>query len=115
MIIRRILQAEDLEKDNLWWHGPKWLITPESHWPHNEEITISDQLKHDIDSEIKAVRVLYEAKLVAGEGLRKQHEQTGHSPFNMDSKAYSSVTKLMRVTALAMKFIEILKRKSINK
>lgn len=58
---------------------------------------------------------MYEAKLLAGEGLRKRDEQRGNSPFNIDSKVYSSVTKLMKVSALAMKFIEMLKRKSTNR
>ena len=49
---------------------------------------------------------MYEAKLVAGEGCMKQSD----APMNIDIQRFSSLTKLLRVTALALQFISKLKK-----
>ena len=62
-------------------------------------------------SEFQQTRVMYEAKLVAGEGT----EETPEAPFCIEISRFSSVTKLLRVTALAARIIgKLKKQKSSN-
>ena len=60
---------------------------------------------------------MYEARLVVGEGS-KQHQDVAkkrNTPLTIDIHRFSSLTKLLRVTALAQKFIYKLKRTNRSK
>ena len=52
--------------------------------------------------------MLFEAKLVAGEGSLELKEK----PFNIDVERFSSFTKLFRATAWVIRFIEKLRKRT---
>ena len=69
------------------------------------------------ESEMLPKTPMYEARLVVGEGS-KQHQDEAkkrNTPLTIDIHRFSSFTKLLRVTALAQKFIYKLKRTNRSK
>ena len=94
----------DLLINNLWWHGPEWMLEPNHVWTVWKQDTTNE---NDKNSE-----VLYEAKLDAVENTQEKAQLVikAKSPFGIDSKRFSSLTKLLRVTAWVVRFIKKLKR-----
>ena len=66
-----------------------------------------DVITTQTESEFKRTKVMYEAKLVAGEGPTDID-----FPFSIDINRYSLLTKLWRVTALVIRFIRKLREES---
>ena len=102
--------TSELQGDSLWWHGPDWLVKPNTSWPEWNYKTSSaqkDVITTQTESEFKRTKVMYEAKLVAGEGTTDID-----SPFSIDINRYSSLTKLWWVTALVIRFIRKLRKQS---
>ena len=67
------------------------------------------------ESEMLPKTPMYEAKLVAWEGCMQQHMKQdvstkANTPLSIDFHRFSSLTKLLRVAALAQKLISKLKR-----
>ena len=60
--------------------------------------------------EAKGSKILYEAKLVAGEDPLEQLKRPDLS--DIDERRYSSLYKLLRVTAWVVRFIDKLKKRS---
>ena len=69
-----------------------------------KETEIQSQTK----SEFRKTKVMFEAKLVAGEGSPELKEKT----FNIDVERFSSFTKLCRATAWVTRFIEKLRKRT---
>ena len=89
----------DKQRDT-WFHGPKWLLHDESTWPARtaEELVLSEEQKRDISQEIKKA----EKKKVT---ILAQDER--HIEKIIDPARFSTFTKLLRVTALVLKFIDV--------
>ena len=103
--------TRELRDDRIWWHGPEWLVQPQQTWPEwkrasndQEETGIQSQTK----SEFRKSKVMFEAKLVAGEGSPELKEK----PFIIDVEWFSSFTKLCRATAWVIRFIEKLRKRT---
>ena len=113
-IASRGLGTQELRNNNLWWSGPEWLLLPSDSWPIWKLYNMDNDIVEHTAAEGKTNRIMYEAELVAGEGrLNKQDVSVKVSaPLNIDISRFSSLTKLLRVTALALRFINKLKRKS---
>ena len=102
------MSINDLLANSLWWHGPEWLLDPNHAW------TIWEQ---DIPNQSrKSSDVVYEAKLDAVEDTPEipQIPTEGKTPFGIDSQRFSSLTKLLRVTAWVTRFVNKLKKKSTS-
>ena len=100
----------ELQQEKLWWHGPDWLIQPNKSWPqwkYDTSGTQKDDIAAETASEVKKTKVMYEAKLVAGEGPT----ETG-TPFSIDINRFSLLTKLWRVTALVIRYIRKLRKET---
>ena len=100
----------ELQQEKLWWHGPDWLIQPNKSWPqwkYDTSGTQKDDIAAETASEVKKTKVMYEAKLVAGEGPT----ETG-TPFSIDINRFSLLTKLCRVTALVIRYIRKLRKET---
>ena len=96
----RGLCINDLLVNNLWWHGPEWMLEPNHVWTvWTQDIT---------NQNIKNTEVIYEAKLDAVENTQEISKTM--SPFEIDSKRFSSLTKLLRVTSWVSRFIQNLRR-----
>jgi len=95
-----------LENCSLWWKGPKWLTNPQDTWPTWSVSEVSPQTITAVNSETKSAKVMYETGL-----LSEKKATTMNTPLEIDEKRFSSLSKLLRVTALALRFIERLRRK----
>lgn len=110
-IASRGTSTRELTDNRMWWHGPDWLTQPQQNWP--EWIAASTdrqkaEIQAEVESEYKNTKVMFEAKLIAGEGSPESKE----APFGMDIKRFSSFTKLCRVTAWVSRFIEKLRKET---
>ncbi|XP_070550260.1 uncharacterized protein [Ptychodera flava] len=104
-VATRGTSVQELQKMSSWWHGPEWLVTSKQSWPTwNFEVE------------------LHETDLVAGEDPNWKNDtdedpqgenatdEKVNSPMNIDDKRFSSLLKLLRVTAWALRFIKLLKK-----
>ena len=91
----------------LWWHGPEWLRSEQNEWPVSV-VDVDETSDTDYDSEVrKQPKPVEEAELVNSvETVNATATyKTGEcTPLGIDCEKYSSVTKLLRVTALALRF-----------
>ena len=82
-----------------WWNGPQWLKQPKDKWPKWE---IPEKKQVDTGD---TNRVLYEAKLVAGEGSHpKNREQIIGIGNVIKEESFSTLRRLVRVTAWLLRF-----------
>ena len=100
----RGLNAKDLSVNSTWWNGPSFLLRPESEWPKP--------------------RPTQEGNELAQQEATKNTNEITHSMINtssdrlapnieaiIDIKRFGNQTKLLRVTALVVKFIAKLKNR----
>ncbi|MEW8544134.1 MAG: hypothetical protein AB2693_11425, partial [Candidatus Thiodiazotropha sp.] len=108
----RGLDTKDLKDNQLWWYGPKWLGLASDDWPIWKLNNIDSGIQSEEENKTKPSRPMYEAKLVAGEGCRNKKDVSTKvsAPLNIDIHRFSSLIKLLRVTALALRFIKKLQK-----
>jgi hypothetical protein len=95
-----------LMENSLWWNGPIWLSDPSSTWSSQKEL-----FHKDCDKNVEE-RTVPIASLIADDTKHEIVIQSG--PYNIDIERYSSYTRLIRVTALVMKFIKKLQKQSTS-
>ena len=105
--------VRSLAENDIWWHGPKWLTESESEWPglpgHNED-------DPEYESEIKKAKPLKGIGLFSTQSSEEHTYSSGScSPLGIESDRFSSITKMLRVTALALRFIKKLRDAQSNK
>ena len=66
----RGVSAQDLDKSELWWHGPKWLQDSEKTWPTWDIPMITKETLEKIESETKGAKT-YETSNLAGENINE--------------------------------------------
>ena len=102
---------DQLDKQKqIWFHGPEWLLQKESSWPIRkaDELDLSEEQKRCIDKEEKKST----KKEVALASIGECSENVDYKIKNViDPEKYSSLDKLLRVTAICMKFIDKCKKK----
>ena len=115
-IASRGASARELQHNRLWWHGPDWITKTRETWPVWNCQVVSDQsdeVKAQTESEYRKVKVMFEAKLMAGEDHSENMTvQSLNAPFNLNLEKFSSVTRLWRVTILALRFVNKLRKKT---
>ena len=115
-IASRGASARELQHNRLWWHGPDWITKTRETWPVWNCQVVSDQsdeVKAQTESEYRKVKVMFEAKLMAWEDHSDNMTvQSLNAPFNLNLEKFSSVTRLWRVTALALRFVNKLRKKT---
>ena len=88
------------------------LIKPTIEWPvwnFNKE---NETLLSETESELKKSRVMYQAKLIAADGCSRENgeKKMPQTPCGINISIFSSFTKLLRVTAIVLRFIAKLKK-----
>ena len=101
----------ELRDDRIWWRGPDWLTQPQQIWPEWIGASTDKQkaeVQSEVESEYRKTKVMFEARLVAGEGP----SDSRGAPFVMDIKRFSSFTRLCRVTTWVSRFIKRLRKQT---
>lgn len=98
----RGLSGEELVNNSVWWNGPEFLRNPDSEWPK------STQVKADNE---EAMTELVRGPLNITHALVNTQERSTlvNFPAIIDPKNYSSLTKLLRISAYVLRFINKLK------
>lgn len=96
---------EELESNELWWTGPNWCRFLET---EEDSVDIEPSYVKDECNVSETVCGVDIASSV--NELSCPVNQSVQSPFDIDIESYSSEHKLIKITALAMKFIRILKK-----
>ncbi|GFX67809.1 uncharacterized protein TNCV_1565101 [Trichonephila clavipes] len=90
-LISRGLPLNDLKNNKIWWHGPKWLTMKQTEWPLFSEPIIETEINNDKLELKKSFNVNTVVE-------KRQIEN------NLISR-YSSFSKLIRISALCLRFI----------
>ena len=111
-IASRGCTLSNLCDDKLWWHGPTWLLLPLHKWqetackPDNEvENIVADK---EIESDLRDTdnRNVLGNSEIKTESVSNVQQTARTTPFEINEQNYSSVSKLMRVTAWCQKICE---------
>ena len=90
-----------LMKGKLWWEGPQWLSEGRENWPKQE---VSLESSEEVECERKKVNVLA-AAVEYPQGISSV----------IDINKYSTLKRLLRVTAFVLRFVQNLKAKREGK
>ena len=101
------------ELTSMWWNGPSWLNQPEKQWPDQKTPAIDINHQQLFEGELRGGKILFEAKLVNGEIPSKEF-QISRNLSDIDIKRFSSLHKLLRVTAWFLRFVDKLLKKGIT-
>ncbi|XP_055714197.1 uncharacterized protein LOC129808445 [Phlebotomus papatasi] len=113
----RGIKAEKLLNDKQWWNGPTWLKKNKQHWP----IEIVDEHYQAFMAQIKQAQntifTLDDFKTAEVTALIIETPRKKEEPQSEDENItrFSSLTHLIRVTALLKRFFNNLKNKAMKK
>ena len=103
---------QNLCQDKLWWNGPNWLTEPDTEWPGTLK-EFSQRAEIDSRAELKKSDAIQSSKVLNVSQNVVTDNSRNSSPFEIKSENYSSFTKLIRVTALVIRFINKLRKTEI--
>jgi hypothetical protein len=102
----RGIAAKDLTNNSTWWNGPEFLLHSETEWPevtnpNSNELVLQEAVKNSpkITHSLVSVSVKNQFKKV------NQIINVGY---------YRDLTRLLRVTAWVLKFIERIKKRKVS-
>ena len=100
----RGITAKELEENSLWWGCPQFLRNPENHWPNTSQGQTDDE---------QAMAELGKCSPGVTHSLVNCQEHTRMVDFTaiIDTKKYSSLTQLLRISAYVLRFIRNLRAK----
>ena len=94
----RGVSPNQLIDSNLWWVGPKWLAEGKDNWPKKFLLTESADVKEEMKKSV----------VLASTTARESVNTIGQA---IDIERFSSLGKLLRVTAYVKRFVVNLRRK----
>ena len=88
---------------SIWWNGPPWLSKPQYLWPESK-LPEFDKDFDEVIAEITGPKVLFEAKLVAGEDPTENlRQKINLSDINIEN--FSSLQRLLRTTSWVIRCV----------
>ena len=95
----------------MWWHGPEWV---KDLWPNWNVPEVTEEQLNDL-LEVSGPKNIYEVSNLVGENNLKNgkdgtNPSTTPSPFGINEKDYSSLSRLLCVSAYAKRFVENVKK-----
>lgn len=116
-LVSRGVNAEDLVNNNLWWHGPEWLLNNECDWPSNSNNEIVEsKINEEVNTEMRVIHLIqHEPELIKGGWFKFKNKN--QKSFNL-MESFSNWDKLVHVSAWILRaknnFLNY-KDKNINK
>ena len=98
----RGLTVPEIKQSKLWWHGPAWLQYAECNWPSWNLSGISLDDLERLSQAKYGSEVFFDSANV----VQENSDEVSTSVCTIDERKYSSVRKLLRVTAYCLKFIK---------
>ena len=100
----RELNVSEINNCSLWWHGPDWLQYDELEWPIKNLPEITPEKLENYLSQIKNVgpQVMYEVTNL----IEETSKDTKLLPLGINETKFSSLWRLLRITAICLKFIK---------
>ena len=111
-IASRGSNIQTLGENHLWWHWLRWLSGTE--WPESTE-ELDEETKQDYESELKKGESVKERTLLQMPDNISDistYSSSSCAPFDIDCDRYSTVTKVVRVTAYVHRFIKMIRNQS---
>jgi len=99
----------------LWWHGPSWLSDQETKWPSWDFQQIDENTLEQMAKQPAGPQIMYDTSALIEMNRKKEHSGKPLAPFELNENSYSSLTRLLRVTAWALRFIRKLRKKNTEK
>ncbi|CAM1294859.1 Uncharacterised protein r2_g406 [Pycnogonum litorale] len=98
-----------LQQSQLWWNGPEWLTTQEREWPTWNVPEIKNENLEAFNKEVRKPKPKSHCETLI------THDSVGQrSEMLINVSKYSSLTKLLRITALMFKYIKKCRREDVN-
>ncbi|XP_060605577.1 uncharacterized protein LOC132758081 [Ruditapes philippinarum] len=102
-------RGQNLMNNKLWWEGPAWLKSEPGEWPQFK-VPHNNKEDNSYESEIRKLKKPSEISLVQPSRGTNTIENTSSDEntglLTINSQRFSSLTKLLRVTALVLRFCE---------
>ncbi len=96
----------------------EWLQFSESEWPEGNLPNVKPEVLQEVDTETKGEDTMYRLSRFAGEDSSERQEENVENlqpHFGLKVENFSSLTRLLRVTAYAFRFVDkILRRNNEN-
>ena len=112
-IASRGTTVQNLRENRLWWYGPKWLGGEMKNWLKPAK-GVDEKAKLDYESELKKQKSQKESASIQVSENVTEWGTTIYSgictPVGIDCERYSTLTKLLRVTAYVLRFIRRLRK-----
>ncbi|CAF1060894.1 unnamed protein product [Didymodactylos carnosus] len=104
-------KAEELINHQAWWHGPSWLIPSKENWPAN--IVFNDEfIQQDQNSSLFELSLLVAERSDEKTGQTMINQQQSAKKFIFSENKFSSLNKLINVTAWVLRFINKSRKRS---
>lgn len=98
---------DQLVNSEIWWKGPKWISDPAKDW---ETVTSEETVIREVEEEVRKNKT-HEVTFLTNKTISTDKHK---SPFGIIEENYSSLKKLINVTAYAQRFIDKLRRNHSN-
>lgn len=98
----------------LWWNGPVWLKASHDSWP-DFDFHLDEAGKRNYESEIQKSKLKSETVLLQRQTTEVNADIEEKTPFDLKADNFSSFSKLLRVTAYALRFVEKITKTTYEK